>query len=117
MAGFSSGGNTGDGGRNAVAGIVHRGEGVLNQSEISRIGGESGFNRLRQWIRNGGMSLLNHDKPKTTQPEATPTNQTNGNGHKYEQSQFLNKILNVFSRNNTPFNSIEQIKNGFQSKR
>ncbi len=59
MAGFSSGGYTGDGGRNAVAGIVHRGEGVLNQNEISRIGGESGFNRLRQWIRNGGMSLMN----------------------------------------------------------
>ena len=59
MAGFSSGGYTGDGGRNAVAGIVHRGEGVLNQNEISRIGGESGFNRLRQWIRNGGMSLVN----------------------------------------------------------
>ena len=59
MAGFSSGGYTGDGGRNAVAGIVHRGEGVLNQNEIRRIGGESGFNRLRQWIQNGGMSLLN----------------------------------------------------------
>ena len=59
MRGYSSGGYTGDGGRNAVAGIVHRGEGVLNQNEIRRIGGESGFNRLRQWIQNGGMSLLN----------------------------------------------------------
>ena len=54
MAGFSSGGYTGNGARNAVAGIVHRGEGVFNQSEIRAIGGESGFNRLRGLIRTWG---------------------------------------------------------------
>ena len=61
MEGFSSGGYTGNGGRNAVAGIVHRGEGVLNQSEINSIGGESGFNRLRGLIRtwgSRGISML-----------------------------------------------------------
>lgn len=61
MAGFSSGGYTGNGGRNAVAGIVHRGEGVLNQAEINSIGGESGFNRLRGLIRtwgSRGISML-----------------------------------------------------------
>src|SRR5690606_39936002 len=35
------------------AGIVHRGEGVLNQVEISRLGGESGFNALRRALRTG----------------------------------------------------------------
>ena len=54
VAGFSSGGYTGNGARNAVAGIVHRGEGVFNQSEIRAIGGESGFNRLRGLIRTWG---------------------------------------------------------------
>ena len=54
MAGFSSGGYTGNGARDAVAGIVHRGEGVLNQSDIRTIGGESGFNRLRGLIRTWG---------------------------------------------------------------
>ena len=61
MAGFSSGGYTGNGSRNAVAGIVHRGEGVLNQNEINSIGGESGFNRLRGLIRtwgSRGISML-----------------------------------------------------------
>ncbi len=61
LPGFSSGGYTGNGGRNAVAGIVHRGEGVLNQAEINSIGGESGFNRLRGLIRtwgSRGISML-----------------------------------------------------------
>ncbi|UOO90274.1 phage tail tape measure protein [Vitreoscilla massiliensis] len=54
LPGFSTGGYTGNGGRNAIAGIVHRGEGVFNQSEIRAIGGESGFNRLRGLIRTWG---------------------------------------------------------------
>jgi len=36
-----------------VAGLVHRGEGVLNQEEIRALGGEAGFNALRQSIRAG----------------------------------------------------------------
>lgn len=51
--GFSSGGYTGDGAKYQPAGIVHRGEGVLNQEEIRAIGGEAGFNALRQSIRRG----------------------------------------------------------------
>ncbi|WP_394064530.1 phage tail length tape measure family protein [Alcaligenes sp. WGS1538] len=58
---LSSGGYTGDGGRYEPAGIVHRGEGVLNQDEIRAIGGEAGFNALRRAIRGprhsmGGMA-------------------------------------------------------------
>jgi len=51
---WSSGGYTGDGGRFEPAGIVHRGEGVLNQDEIRAIGGEAGFNALRRAIRGSG---------------------------------------------------------------
>ncbi|SOE48104.1 Phage tail length tape-measure protein 1 [Orrella dioscoreae] len=50
---FDSGGYTGDGGRYEPAGIVHRGEGVLNQDEIRALGGERGFNALRRAIRTG----------------------------------------------------------------
>src|SRR5690606_29369521 len=50
---YSSGGYTGDGGRYEPAGIVHKGEGVLNQDEIRALGGESGFNALRRAIRVG----------------------------------------------------------------
>lgn len=50
---FAAGGYTGDGARFEPAGIVHRGEGVLNQDEIRALGGESGFNALRRAIRTG----------------------------------------------------------------
>ena len=52
--GFSRGGYTGDGGKFEPAGIVHKGEGVLNQDEIRAIGGEAGFNALRQSIMGKG---------------------------------------------------------------
>ena len=52
--GFADGGYTGPGGKYDPAGIVHRGEGVLNQSEIRAIGGEAGFNALRRAIRGPG---------------------------------------------------------------
>lgn len=54
---LSSGGYTGDGGKYEPAGIVHKGEGVLNQDEIRALGGESGFNELRRALRGPGHSL------------------------------------------------------------
>lgn len=53
IAGFADGGFTGYGGKYDVAGVVHRGEGVLTQEEIKAIGGPSGFNQLRASIKNG----------------------------------------------------------------
>jgi phage-related minor tail protein len=46
-AGFSSGGYTGDGGKYEPAGIVHRGEFVLNQTDVRNMGGVAGIERLR----------------------------------------------------------------------
>lgn len=51
--GFSEGGYTGDGGKYQVAGVVHRGEGVLSQEDVSALGGPAGFNALRNALRNG----------------------------------------------------------------
>jgi len=56
-AAFSTGGYTGNGGRYEPAGIVHKGEGVLNQDEIRAIGGEAGFNALRRAIRGPGHAM------------------------------------------------------------
>ncbi|MBX7021082.1 hypothetical protein EX238_22910, partial [Providencia rettgeri] len=50
---FASGGYTGAGGKYEPKGIVHANEGVLNSDEIRAIGGEAGFNALRQSIRRG----------------------------------------------------------------
>jgi len=75
---WSSGGYTGDGGRFEPAGIVHRGEGVLNQDEIRALGGEAGFNALRRAIRGpghaaGGMAGRPVLPPSSTagQPQIT----------------------------------------------
>lgn len=50
---FDIGGYTGPGGRKEPAGIVHKGEGVLNQDDMAALGGEAGFNRLRRQLRRG----------------------------------------------------------------
>jgi phage-related minor tail protein len=52
-AGFREGGYTGPGAADKPAGIVHAGEGVLNQREIAALGGPAGFNELRQAISHG----------------------------------------------------------------
>ncbi|PZP90647.1 MAG: hypothetical protein DI587_38065 [Variovorax paradoxus] len=51
--GWADGGYTGAGGKYQPAGIVHKGEGVLNQEDMGKIGGPSGFARLVASIRSG----------------------------------------------------------------
>jgi len=53
MMTFETGGYTGHGGRFEPAGIVHRGEGVLNQDDIRALGGPSGFEALRRSLKRG----------------------------------------------------------------
>lgn len=54
--GFAEGGYTGPGGKYQIAGYVHKGEGVLNQNEISALGGPGGFYALRGAIASGSLS-------------------------------------------------------------
>lgn len=51
--GYANGGFTGYGGKYDVAGLVHKGEGVLTQEEIRALGGPEGFYALRHSIKNG----------------------------------------------------------------
>lgn len=51
--GYADGGFTGYGGKYDVAGLVHKGEGVLTQEEIRALGGPEGFYALRHSIKNG----------------------------------------------------------------
>lgn len=53
MMTFETGGYTGHGGRFEPAGIVHRGEGVLNQDDIRALGGPAGFEALRLSLKRG----------------------------------------------------------------
>lgn len=52
-AGFDEGGYTGHGGKYEVAGVVHRGEGVLSQEDIHALGGPQAFMALRASLKRG----------------------------------------------------------------
>lgn len=51
--GWDTGGYTGPGGKYQPAGIVHKGEGVLNQEDMRALGGPSAFHALRASLRRG----------------------------------------------------------------
>lgn len=53
VMGYATGGYTGPGGKYQVAGIVHKGEGVLSQEDIAALGGPAGFYNLQASLRNG----------------------------------------------------------------
>lgn len=55
MSGYAEGGYTGAGGKYQPAGIVHKGEGILTQEEIARLGGPAGFESLRSSIKSGSV--------------------------------------------------------------
>jgi tape measure domain-containing protein len=55
--GFSGGGYTGDGGKNAPAGVVHKGEYVFDQQSVRAAGGPGALDAMRRGLRgyaNGG---------------------------------------------------------------
>lgn len=60
--GFSSGGYTGDGGKHEVAGVVHKGEYVLNKETTSRLG-VTNIQRLSQLAMTAGQSAFSAVKP------------------------------------------------------
>lgn len=55
-SGWSGGGYTGPGGKYDPAGIVHRGEGVLSQDDMSALGGPRAFEAFRASLHRGYAS-------------------------------------------------------------
>ena len=96
--GYADGGFTGYGGKYDVAGVVHRGEGVLTQEEIAALGGPAGFYALREAIKNGyadgGMVL---DPPKVFTPQTSKMDayagQTQQSPQVNQQHLQINNIL------------------------
>lgn len=56
LTGFADGGFTGHGGKFQPAGIVHKGEGVLSQEDMSALGGPAAFERFRSSLHRGYAS-------------------------------------------------------------
>lgn len=84
IAGFSSGGYTGPGGKYDPAGIVHRGEVVFSQEDVKRWGGPSNVEAMRKgsipgYAEGGAVSLnyasyRNTDQMLAVQRETRQTN-------------------------------------------
>jgi len=76
LFGFSSGGYTGPGGRNEVAGIAHKGEVVFSQDDVRRAGGVAAVEAAR---RSGmataqpARSTVAQPQPQATQVYVTPS--------------------------------------------
>ena len=82
---FADGGYTGDGGKFEPAGIVHKGEGVLNQSEIRALGGESGFNQLRRNI----SGLRGHATGGMAGRPMLPNSMENSSGQSIQMTNYI----------------------------
>lgn len=83
IAGFSSGGYTGDGGVFEPAGVVHKGEVVFSQADVSRLGGVGAVEGIRKGIKgysDGGVvggSSITSQLSSGSQPNVTIHNYGN----------------------------------------
>ncbi|MFZ7276989.1 phage tail tape measure protein [Avibacterium endocarditidis] len=90
--GFSTGGYTGDGGKHEVAGVVHKGEYVLNKETTSRLG-LANIQRLSQLAMTAGQSAFAAVKPlepamaKVAPPKSTIAQNTVASGQKEAKKQ------------------------------
>ncbi|HAV5778980.1 tape measure protein [Acinetobacter baumannii] len=96
IAGFANGGYTGHGGKYELAGVVHKGEGVLTQEEIRALGGPQGFESLRRSIRGGyatgGQSDFIASQREMNQYNAINSGQSFGSSG----ATVLEPIVNVY---------------------
>lgn len=97
LFGFADGGYTGAGGKYQVAGVVHKGEGVLSQSDVAALGGPSGFYTLLDSLRNGyadgglvGVPAPSLPSPSMPASLQDPTFDQGANG-----GGVTNRILNI----------------------
>lgn len=75
--GFSSGGYTGDGGKYQEAGVVHKGEYVLSQDMMAKVGGVKG---VEEFVNSGGSTIVN-------------TSTTNKTGSDKQTMEMLKSII------------------------
>lgn len=70
--GYADGGYTGAGGKNEAAGVVHRGEYVMDADTVRRAGGPSSFDALRRGLRGySGGGYVGMPKVPTQQPASS----------------------------------------------
>lgn len=104
--GFDSGGFTGPGGKYEPAGIVHRGEYVLNQEATRRIGVGT-LNRMNKGYANGGLvgggssSGVGNTKIEIINQSGQPV-QARSSGPRFDGKEYVTTIILSDLRNNGP---------------
>ena len=108
MAGFAEGGYTGAGGKFDVAGLVHKGEGVLSQRDIGAMGGPSAFEAFRASLHTGyadggyvSAAQPGYSGESKSAPAIVNIIEDNSKAGKVEQKtdDMDRQIINVFVRN------------------
>jgi len=108
MAGFADGGYTGAGGKFDVAGLVHKGEGVLSQRDIGAMGGPSAFEAFRASLHTGyadggyvSAAQPGYSGESKSAPAIVNIIEDNSKAGKVEQKtdDMDRQIINVFVRN------------------
>ena len=105
---FADGGYTGAGGKFDVAGLVHKGEGVLSQRDIGAMGGPSAFEAFRASLHtsyaDGGYvsaAQPGYSGESKSAPAIVNIIEDNSKAGKVEQKtdDMDRQIINVFVRN------------------
>ena len=108
LAGFADGGYTGAGGKFDVAGMVHKGEGVLSQRDIGAMGGPSAFEAFRASLHTGyadggyvSAAQPGYSGESKSAPAIVNIIEDNSKAGKVEQKtdDMDRQIINVFVRN------------------
>lgn len=108
LAGFADGGYTGAGGKFDVAGLVHKGEGVLSQRDIGAMGGPSAFEAFRASLHTGyadggyvSAAQPGYSDESKSVPAIVNIIEDNSKAGKVEQKtdDLDRQIINVFVRN------------------
>lgn len=107
-AGFADGGYTGPGGKYDVAGLVHKGEGVLSQRDIGAMGGPSAFEAFRASLHTGyadggyvGAAQPGYNGEGNSAPAIVNIIEDSNRAGQVEQKtdDMDRQIINVFVRN------------------
>jgi len=113
IAGFSSGGYTGPGGKYDIAGTVHKGEVVFSQEDVARWGGPSNVESLRKSSQREfkQTELVQGWSNRTTSPQFNIQIENHGVAKDFDVEQIDERTLRIIARDEAKKAVAEDIAN------
>ncbi len=113
LAGFSSGGYTGPGGKYDIAGTVHKGEVVFSQEDVARWGGPSNVESLRKSSQREfkQTELVQGGSNRTTSPQFNIQIENHGVAKDFDVEQIDERTLRIIARDEAKKAVAEDIAN------